>query len=103
MAADIIVVLDSSASMKSDYEKEKKLVEALIEQFQVGQSKVRIGLVVFGSYAKTHSTFDDTKSTSTAKAALENAPFIGGNSRLDLGLNQAYQLFQGNEVLSDIK
>ena len=82
--------------MISDYEKEKDLVNALIDQFHIGERKVRVGFVVFGSYAKRHSGFHDAKSTSAAKAALENAPFIGGHSRLDLGLREALNLFEGN-------
>lgn len=99
IAADVIFILDSSASMRSDYEKEKNLVNALIDQFHIGERKIRVGFVVFGSYAKRHSGFHDTKSTSTAKATLENAPFIGGHSRLDLGLREALHLFEGNAFI----
>ena len=96
IAADVIFVLDSSASMKTDYEKQKKLIHKFMDQFHIGEGKMRIGFIPFGSYAKVHSAFGDSKTSSTAKAALVNAPFIGGPSRLDLGLGQAHQLFQGN-------
>ena len=95
IAADVVFVLDASGSMVSDYGKEKKLVNSLMDQFHIGEKKMRVGFVVFGSYAKKHSAFVDTKSTSMAKAALENAPFIGGHSRVDLGLNEALHLFEG--------
>lgn len=95
IAADVVFILDSSASMKPDYERQKLLVQSILDQFHVGEGQIRIGFVVFGSYAKTHSDFDDVKSSSTAKAAVENVPFIGGHSRLDLALTKAHQLFEG--------
>ena len=100
ISADVVFVQDSSASMKSEFEKQKKLIHSFVDQFHIGQEQLRVGFVVYGSYAKTHSDFDDAKSASTAKAAVDNAPFIGGHSRLDLGLKSAHQLFEGSLIES---
>ena len=81
--------------MEYDYESQKDLVEAILDQFSIGTGKTQAAIVLFGSQVKTVLSFKDSQSVSALKNALQNAPFVGGQSRLDLGLRRAQHIFKG--------
>lgn len=95
---DIAFLLDSSSSMKREYQKQIQVVEYIVKHFDVAPGRSHVGVVLFGRYAKIEIPFEKQRTSSVFKGLLKNLPHIGGHGRLDEGLYAAQTLLLGLKI-----
>ena len=83
---DVGFILDSSGSLRNDYDKEKDFLKALAASFGVSDDGARAGVVTF-SYNSEHSIkLNDHSSFSTFNDAVDKIPLMGSTTRIDKAL-----------------
>ena len=83
---DVGFILDSSGSLRNDYDKEKVFLKALAASFGVSDDGARAGVVTF-SYNSEHSIkLNDHSSFSTFNDAVDKIPLMGSTTRIDKAL-----------------
>ena len=83
---DVGFILDSSGSLRNDYDKEKDFLKALAASFGVSDNGTRAGVVTF-SYNSEHSIkLNDHSSFSTFSGAVDKIPLMGSTTRIDKAL-----------------
>ena len=80
---DLVFALDTSSSISStDLQKIKNLVEASLKSYQIKQQLAHIGLVSFGSTARTILALNNGADRNRIKISLSAFPELGGQARL---------------------
>lgn len=84
-AADIFFIIDESSSLhiNQNFYKELRFVSSVIEQYELGPSKVRVGLMTFSTNPRILLHLNDFKTKSEIVSMLENTPWVGGDTQLD--------------------
>jgi len=83
---DVGFILDSSGSLKNDYDTEKNFLKALAASFGVSDDGARAGVVTF-SYNSEHSIkLNDHTSFTTFNDAVDGIPLMGSTTRIDKAL-----------------
>ncbi len=92
--ADIGFVVDSSASVRYHYDKEKAFVKILSDTFSISAEGSRAGVVVFSTTAELSVKLSDHKSGSDFKNAVDGLELMNHTTRIDRALTVAKeQLF----------
>ena len=83
---DVGFVLDSSGSLRNDYDKEKDFLKALAATFGVSEQGARAGVVTF-SYDTEHSIkLNDHYDLFSFSDAVDKIPLMGHTTRIDKAL-----------------
>ncbi|XP_066915372.1 collagen alpha-6(VI) chain-like [Clytia hemisphaerica] len=83
---DVGFVLDSSGSLRNDYDKEKNFLKALAATFGVSEDGARAGVVTF-SYDTEHSIkLNDHYDLFSFSDAVDKIPLMGHTTRIDKAL-----------------
>ena len=91
--ADVIFIMDSSSSVSSrDYSKEKEFVKYLATYLNVLPGNSRAALITYGNAASEVIEFDIKRLRADFESAVEKAPFVGRNRRIDRALEKASQM-----------
>ena len=88
-AADVFFIIDESSSLhiNQNFYKELRFVSSVIEQYELGPSKVRVGLMTFSTNPRILLHLNDFKTKSEIVSMLENTPWVGGDTQLDKAFN----------------
>lgn len=91
--ADFGFVVDSSGSLKNEYNIEKEFVQAIVDTFKLStaSSSARAALVLFSRTAHLEIKFSDYANTAAFKAAVAKLPLLGSTTRIDKALQVAYK------------
>ncbi|KAL3865706.1 hypothetical protein ACJMK2_043068 [Sinanodonta woodiana] len=82
--ADIVFVLDSSASIwEDDFNKQLKFVEKLIENFDIGKHYVQIGVVTYNTNVYKQFDLKDYHNKESMKTAISNIRYNKGGTETD--------------------
>jgi len=85
-AVDIAFLIDSSYSVKLDYDKELQFVQEIARRFGISETGTHAGVVVFSDY-KNHTRvtikMNEYFSTEAFNNGIANSPFIGYRTRID--------------------
>ena len=85
--------MDSSAAVPlEDYKKEKEFVKYLARYLNVSPGNSRAALVTYGNRAAEVVGFDLNRPLSNFQAAVDRAPFAGGDRRIDQALDKTSQI-----------
>ena len=89
---DIGFLVDSSQSIRNDYDKEKLFVERIVSKFNISEAGTHAGVIVFSAkdFVNVAIKFNDHLSSTSFKKALDNLPYHGYTTRLDLALRLAH-------------
>jgi len=91
--ADIVFVIDSSSPVPlEDYKKEKEFVKYLARYLNVSPGNSRAALVTYGNRAAEVFNFDINRPFSNFEGAVDRAPFVGGDRRIDRSLDKTSQI-----------
>eukprot|EP00794_Sanderia_malayensis_P005383 gene5383-6056_t len=92
--ADIGFVVDSSGSLRREFDREKQFVKSVSNIFDISPAGGRAGLVTFSYDAELSAKLSEHKSASEFRSAVDKLPFMGYTTRIDKGLKVAEkQLF----------
>lgn len=91
--ADVVFMLDSSSNVPlAEYKKEKDFVKSLARDLNVSPGNSNAALVAYGRMAVEVIGFDSKRLLSDFETAVDNAPYINGNRRIDRALNKTVQI-----------
>ena len=97
--ADIGFILDSSGSLKDDYQNEKDFLKSLAATFGVSKDGSRAGIVTFSYYAKLSIKLSDHTDIFAFNDAVDVIPLMGSTTRIDKALrltqNELFTLENG--------
>lgn len=86
---DVGFLIDSAASMSDcNYENEKEIVKTIAKNFQVAPEKSQAGIILYSDEAVLQR-FKDSQTLTQFKQSVDNLPFKGGKTRLDVGMSLA--------------
>ena len=83
---DVGFVLDSSGSLKNDYDNEKHFLKALAATFGVSDDGARAGVVTFSYYTEHSIKLNDHTKLSTFNDAVDKIALMGSTTRIDKAL-----------------
>jgi len=83
---DIGFVLDSSGSLRNDYDKEKDFLKALAATFGVSETGARAGVVTFSYYTEHSVKLSDHTDLAGFNDAVDKIPLMGSTTRIDKAL-----------------
>ena len=75
-----------------DYKKEKEFVKYLARYLNVSPSNSRAALITYGNRAAEVVGFDINRPFSNFESAVDRAPFVGGDRRIDRSLDKTSQI-----------
>ncbi|XP_064613512.1 collagen alpha-4(VI) chain-like [Liolophura sinensis] len=85
--ADVVFALDTSTSIyMEDYHKQLQFVKDVVDMFDVGQDKTRVGLLTFSDDAYPQFSLTSFQSKPALQDAIMNVTYTGGNTFTDLAL-----------------
>lgn len=88
--ADIVFVVDSSSSVSAlNYEKEKEIVKKLSKYLNVNTGASRVAFITYGEQSKLEIRFDDDQSFLEIESQIDDAPYVGGERRMDIAIKDA--------------
>ena len=91
--ADVVFVMDSSSTVPvKDYKKEKEFVKYLARYLNVSPGNSRSALITYGSRAAEVVGFDIQRSVSDFETAVDKAPFVSGDRRIDRSLDKTSEI-----------
>lgn len=91
--ADVVFVMDSSSTVPlEDYRKEKEFVKYLARYLNVSPGNSRSALITYGDTAAEVVGFDIRRSVSDFETAVDKAPFVSGERRIDRALDNTSQI-----------
>lgn len=94
IVADIGIAVDSSGSLKNEFDKEKKFVKDLARSLTVSSDGVNIGIITFSYYALLTTKLSDHKDTESFVKQVDKIPFMNSQTYIDRALDSARsQLF----------
>ena len=85
---DIGFILDSSGSLREDYQKEKNFLKALAGAFGVSADGSRAGVITFSYFTELSIKLNDHTNIFTFNAAVDAIPLMGSTTRIDKALRQ---------------
>ena len=99
---DVAFILDSSGSLKEDYQTEKEFVKSLAGAFGISKYGSRSGVVTFSENAEHSIKLKDHIDISSFNTAVDNIPLMGSVTRIDkaLRLTQKEMFTLGNGARS---
>lgn len=100
---DIGFLIDASGSSRTFFSDVIKVINRIIDSFNVGFSKTHAGFVVFSDKARVVSAIHDGKSAEALKKELESLPTPGGATRLDIALQLTYRDLFDTAAVRDSK
>ena len=83
---DVGFILDSSGSLRNDYQREKDFMKLLAANFGVSSDGSRAGVVTFSYNAELSIKLNDFDSVSKFNEAVDNIPLMGSTTRIDKAL-----------------
>jgi hypothetical protein len=93
--ADFGFVADVSKSVENHWDDEKRFMKKLIQSIVISERGGRAAVTTFSNSAELQIKFDDHTSYPTFETALEQLPYVGSTTRIDLGLDVALEeMFQ---------
>ena len=81
--------MDSSGSVSSNYDKEKQFIQMIAASFGVSRGGTHAGVVTFSTVAELSIKLSDTTDYNNFRNAVDGIRFMGGSTRIDLGLQMA--------------
>ena len=87
---DVGFIVDSSASLFAEYEKEKEFLKNVVKELNVSPSGYHVGAVVFSDVSQLSIKFSDFYSIADAHNAIDALPLLGSTTRIDRALSVAY-------------
>ena len=83
---DVGFVLDSSGSLRDDYDKEKNFLKALAATFGVSEQGARAGVVTFSFNTEHSIKLNDHYDLFSFSDAVDKIPLMGHTTRIDRAL-----------------
>uniref|UniRef100_A0A8C4SQ98 VWFA domain-containing protein n=1 Tax=Erpetoichthys calabaricus TaxID=27687 RepID=A0A8C4SQ98_ERPCA len=78
---DLVFILDTSSSVgKEDFEKVRQWVANLVETFEIGPEKTRVGVVRYSDKPTTEFDLGRYTTVEDVKRAARNIRYLGGNT-----------------------
>lgn len=78
---DLVFLLDASSSVgKEDFEKVRQWVSNLVETFEIGPDKTRVGVVRYSDHPTTEFDLGKYKTREEIKEAARKIQYYGGNT-----------------------
>lgn len=93
ISVDIAFILDSSGSVRYDYQKEKEFIKAIATGFGISEEGSRAGVITFSYYAEISIKFKDHFNIITFNAAVDAIELMGYTTRIDRALKLAKNMF----------
>merc|ERR1711962_345316 len=89
---DIAFLVDSSGSIKLDYDKELLFVQRIANRFGISETGTHAGVVIFsdepiGEFIKMTIKMNDFFDTKSFNNEVKKSPYFGWRTRIDLGFN----------------
>ena len=88
---DIGFIVDSSGSLRNEYEKEKEFVQGMVAQLSKSQPQLRAALVLFSLTADLEIKFSEYKGKDDFNKKVGKLPLFGSTTRIDRALNVAHR------------
>lgn len=88
---DIGFIVDSSGSLRNEYDKEKEFVQGMVNQLSKNQVSIRAALVLFSTTASLEIKFSDYNGEKQFNQKVAKLPLLGSTTRIDRALDIAYQ------------
>ncbi|XP_065653360.1 collagen alpha-6(VI) chain-like isoform X2 [Hydra vulgaris] len=99
---DVAFILDSSGSLKTEYQKEKNFLKTLAAMFGISPNGSRVGVITFSFYAQLSIKLNSFSDLSSFNAAVDSIPLMGLTTRIDRALrlaqNQMFTLENGGRI-----
>ena len=96
---DVGFILDSSGSLRNDYQREKDFLITLAAAFGVTQDNARASVVTFSFFSDLSIKFNDHSDIISFAGAVDAIPLMGSTTRIDRALretqNQMFSLKNG--------
>ena len=83
---DVGFILDSSGSLRNDYDKEKDFLKALAATFGISKDTSRAGVVTFSYNAEHSILLTDHDNLALFNEAVDRIPLMGSTTRIDRAL-----------------
>jgi len=93
-AVDIAFLVDSSHSIRLDWQKELFFVQQIAHRFNISEAGAHAGVVVFSDLSHTTRVeikMKDYLNWKDFNEAVKNLPYIGYRTRMDLAFNRTHQ------------
>merc|ERR1712168_869890 len=91
---DLGFILDSSGSLRTDFDREKKFLKNIAERFAISEKGSHAAVVSFSYEAKLEIKLTDHYDQKSFEQAVDAIPLVGSITRIDLALTAARdQLF----------
>ena len=84
--ADVAFILDSSGSLRNDYDSEKAFLKTLAAAFGISPSGSRAGVVTFSYYTEHSIKLNDHTNLTSFNEAVDKIPLMGSTTRIDKAL-----------------
>ena len=86
---DVGFILDSSGSLKDDYQREKDFLKSLAGSLGFGPGTTRAGVITFSYHAEHSIKLKDFDSLTSFNNAVDKIPLMGFTTRIDKALRLA--------------
>ena len=86
---DVGFILDSSGSLRNNYEQEKEFLKSLAKTFGVSSNGSRAGVVTFSYFSKHSIKLSDHSDIASFNRAVDKIPLMGSTTRIDKALRLA--------------
>ena len=94
---DVGFVLDSSGSLRNEYQKEKEFLKGIASTFDISPDGTRAGVITFSYFAVHSIRLSQHTDINSFKAAVDDIPLMGATTRIDRSLRLAQnELFSLN-------
>jgi len=93
---DLGFILDSSGSLRDDYQNEKNFLKSIAEGFSISESGTHASVITFSYFSEHSIRFSDHKDITTFNAAVDAIPLMGSTTRID----KAFRLVQKEMFLT---
>ena len=86
---DVGFILDSSGSLRNNYEQEKEFLKSLAKTFGVSSNGSRAGVVTFSYFSEHSIKLSDHSDIASFNRAVDKIPLMGSTTRIDKALRLA--------------
>merc|ERR1712168_1680967 len=83
---DVGFILDSSGSLRNEYQKEKDFLKAIAKAFDIVPGVSRAGVITFSARSKHSIKLSDHNDFASFSAAVDAIPLMGFTTRIDKAL-----------------
>ena len=83
---DVGFILDSSGSLRNDYQKEKDFLKAIATAFGISKDGSHAGVVTFSAFSEHSIKMKDHTDLDSFKKAVDAIPLMGMTTRIDRAL-----------------